>query len=302
MAKRTKKNSGRKSMVEKITIERSTDRKSMMSMIVGTALISLGVLMLVVGVVLVFLYRTEPKLDKSLPVPTVEKLPSETNDKTLTIKGKADRGNRVMIFVNDVVVEDNLKVVEGKFSYDYELVDEGDYKVQAAVVEGFPVRMRGDKSTLMVVAADWTAPSSDVKLVYTNEISASAFTLRGTIEPDATIVLSHGDKKYVAKANSEGDFRLRNIPVSEGENKFDVELRDGAGNRTRLEKDVVVAMVPGSINGNGAQHLPEASGVLSDALAQMGANKLMAAFGLAAMLILVVNSAVVVSKLRRELA
>jgi hypothetical protein len=301
MARKSKNRTGKSSMVEKITIERSTDRKSMMSMIVGTTLISLGVLMLVVGVVLVFLYRTPPKVDKALAVPTVEKLPAATNDKSVTIKGKTD-AKRVMVFVNDQVVEDNLRVVDGKFSYEYEISDEGDYRIQAAVVEGFPVRLRGEKSALMVVAADWTAPSSTTKLIYTNEISASAFTLRGTIEPDTTIVVSTGDKKYVAKSNSEGDFRLRNIPVVEGENKFDVELRDAAGNRTKLDKDIVVAMVPGSINGNGAHDLPESAGSLSEALAQLTANKLMVTFGLVALAVLIINSGIVVTKLRKEAA
>jgi hypothetical protein len=299
MARRSKK-TAKSSMVEKITIERSTDRKNMMSMIVGTTLISLGVLMLVVGVVLVFLYRTPPKIDKSLPVATVEKLPGATNDKSVTIKGEAKDAKRVMIFVNDQIVEDNLKVENGKFTYEYEMEDEGEYKIQAAVIEGFPVRLRGDKSTLMVVVADWTAPSSDTKLIYTREITASAFTLRGTIDPDTTIVVSTGDKKYVAKSNGEGEFRLRDIPVVEGENRFDVELRDAAGNRTKLDKDVVVAMVADGLNGNGVHELPESAGSLSDALTQLTGNRLMIAFGVLALTILAVNSALVVSKLRNE--
>ncbi len=299
---RGRKRSTTNSMVEKIQIEKTINPKSTNSMIVGMTLISLGILVLVVGVVLFFLYRREPQVDKSMPTPTVDEVASATNARSLVVKGSVDGSERVMIYVNERAVERNLRVEDGKFAYEYDFANEGEYRFQVASVTGFPVRMRSELSEQLLVDVDWSAPSSEnVALVYEEEVHDGAFSVAGTIDPHTTVVLKRGENRYVAKSDEKGAFELKDVPLSGGENKFEVELRDEAGNRTVLDKGVVVAM-RGDINGNGATDIPEASGELSDALAYLAGNKAMGLFGLTALVLFALNSTAVVLKVRKDLA
>lgn len=290
------------SMVEKIQIEKTINPRSTNSMILGMTLISLGLLVLVIGVILFFLYRREPQVDRSMSVPTVDETASASNARSIVLSGEAEGAQRVMVYLNGKILERNLKVDEGKFRYEYDFSDEGEYKFQAATVTGFPVRVRSELSQERVVAVDWSAPSSEnVSLVYEKEIHDGAFSVAGTIDPNTTVVLKRGDNRYVAKSDDKGAFELKDVPLSGGENKFEVELRDEAGNKTVLDKGVTVAM-RGDINGNGVTDIPEASGELSNALAYLAGNNAMKVFGLIAFALFAVNSTLVVLKVRSDLA
>ncbi len=286
-----------------LKVSRKNDsNRSTFSIIVGFLMIAVGLVMLIGGIVSIILYRLPASVDSALPVPVLDAMPAFVNTKSLTVKGDSSDYERVMVFVNDQVVTDGVKSDEnGKFRYIYEIEDEGDYRIQVAGIKGFPRRVRSEKGKMWTVNADFTAPSSDVKFAYDKEVDTKAFTLRGVVEENSTVVLEKNGKKYIAKADMNGGFVLKDIPLTDGENQFSVEIRDEAGNVTKLSQKISVTYASGQLNGNGAVDLPEASGILSDALNEVKANALIGYIGMIALVVLLLNSVLVGVKLRREL-
>lgn len=288
------------SMEEKLVVQ--VEERSIWSVFAGMVTIFLGIMLVVVGVVAILLYRVEPKLDKSVDIPELTQLPSDTSARALTIRGSVDKSiKRVAIYVNDKLVEENLWVDNGNFKYGYALDKEGQYRLQAASITGFPVRKRSEKSPIMAVNADWTAPSKNIVLNYDKEVDTNTVKVSGQIEPLSTVVFSSEGKDYTGKADKDGKFSVT-LPLSLGNNSFAIEIRDAAGNSVKADTTLAAKRITGSINGGGAvdsPDLPEASGPLEDAMAVLMGNKLMSTLGLIALVVLLINSALVAVKIRR---
>lgn len=288
------------SMGEKLVVQ--VEERSIWSVFAGMVTIFLGIMLVVVGVVAILLYRVEPKLDKSVDIPELTQLPADTSARALTVRGSVDKSiKRVAVYVNDKMVEENLWVDNGNFKYEYALDKEGVYKLQAASITGFPVRKRSERSPIMAVNADWTAPSKNISLSYEKEVDTNAVKVSGKIEALSTVIFSNGGTSYVGKADKEGKFSVT-LPLSLGDNNFAIEIRDSAGNSVKADSTLAAKRVTGSINGGGVvdtPDLPEAAGELEAAMAFLLGNKIMSTLGLIALAVLLINSALVAVKIRR---
>lgn len=302
MGKKSKKKVQKDSvnMSEKLVVE--VEERSIWSVFAGMVMVFLGIMLVVAGIVAVFLYRGEPKLDKALPKPELTALPNDTNTNAIMLRGEVDKSiKRVAVYVNDKEVDGAVWVDNGSFRYEYSVEKEGLYRFQASSISGFPIRKRSERTDIMAVNVDWTAPSKIVSYDYKSDVDTEKLTVKGEAEPLSTLVFSAKGDKHVVKVDKDGKF-LATLPLSIGENTFDVEVRDSAGNSVKAEKPVIAMRTTGSLNGNGATDgpdLPEASGELEAAMAFLLGNKLMSTFGLLALFALILNSAIVLAKVRK---
>lgn len=286
-------------MVDKIKIvQPEEENEGMLSMIVGTVLVALGILLFVVGVVMFVLYYLPPREDKNVARPVLYELPARTNAAKIVLKGES-QSDKVMVWVNDELVQNGLKVEDGKFETEYLINNgEGDYRIELASLQGFPIRLRSEKTSPVVVAIDWTAPSKNVTFKYDKEVDRNTFSISGKAEAGSSVVLKKGDKEYVGKVDVEGNYSIKNIPLSEGKNNFSAVVKDEAGNTTRIDRNVSVVYAMGDINGNGAKDLPESSGLFENQGIYNTGNALYAIFGLLALCVFGVNMYIVNRKLK----
>ncbi|MBI2356527.1 hypothetical protein HYV12_00500 [Candidatus Dojkabacteria bacterium] len=287
-------------MSDKLVVE--VEERSLWSVFAGMVMIFLGIMLVVVGIVALLLYRVEPKLDKSINTPVLTVLPSSTSAHALTIRGSVNKDiKRVAVYVNDKEVENAVWVDNGNFKYEYPVEKEGLYRIQAASISGFPVRKRSERSPIMAINVDWTAPSKTVVLKYQKEVDVNTLKVSGEAEPLSTVVFSSAGSKYTAKVDKNGKFSTT-LPLTVGSNNYEVEIRDDAGNSVKAENPLIATRITGSINGNGASvdpELPESAGELEAALAFLQGNKVMGSFGVIALIVLAINSLLVLAKVRR---
>lgn len=285
-------------MVEKVkVVQPEAENEGMLSMIVGTVLVALGILLFVVGVVMFVLYYLPPREDRNVSKPILYELPVKSNTAKLVLKGEAET-DKVMVWVNDELVNAGLKVTDKKFETEYAITKEGEYKVEVAALKGFPIRLRSEKTAPAIVAIDWTAPSKNVVFKYSKEVDREVFSIKGTSEANSTIVLKKGNKEYSAKSDAKGNFEIKNIPLTEGKNTFSAVVKDEAGNSTRLDTSVRVIYAAGDINGNGVNNLPESAGLFENQFAYTFGNKLFSIFGALALAVFGVNMYFVSKKLK----
>lgn len=282
-------------MVEKIKIERE-EGESMTSMIVGTVLVALGILLFVIGVVMFVLYYLPPREDRNVSKPVLTELPTTTNSVKLNIKGESET-EKVMIWVNDELVSGNVEVKDGKFEYEHQVSKEGSYSIEVAALKGFPIRLRSEKTNPMVVAIDWTAPSKNVSFKYSKEVDTKRFTVKGKAEANTVVTVKSGNKEYIGKVNDIGEFEIKSIPLTLGDNTFTASIADAAGNSARLDTNINVVYAMGDINGDGATDLPESAGLFENQGIYNLGNTLISFFGLMSMLVLGVNLYLVKRKL-----
>ncbi|KKR06238.1 MAG: Modifier protein of major autolysin LytC [candidate division WS6 bacterium GW2011_GWF2_39_15] len=300
MARRNNEKNESKPMSEKIVVE--TEERSIWSVFAGMVMVFLGIMLVIVGIIALLLYRVDPKLDKTLPVPALTVLPANTSAHALTIRGSVEKEiKRVAVYVNDKEVENAVWVDNGNFKYEYQIDKEGNYKLQVASISGFPIRKVSEKSAVMAVNVDWTAPAKDVAVGYKKEVDTKTLSVTGKTEAFATVVVYNNDAKYIGKADKDGKFSV-SVPLAMGQNNFDIEVRDEAGNSVKLDQPIVATRVSGSINGNGSTtgpDLPESAGELEAAMAFLAGNKLMSTFGLLALIVLLANGSLVALKMRK---
>lgn len=252
-------------MTSKVEIKQPENRsQERVSRIVGSAFIGLGVLLVAFGVYSFIRFREEPTLDANLEAPALEDVTSLTNGDRILVRGKASGYDNVLVYVNDEK-EGSAKVdKDGAFEYEYMVTTQGNYTVDVAGVKGFPARNISVRSIVKEATVDWTAPSADsVEVKYGAETNKETFSVVGTAEPESTITLVRGVSTYDVLADSEGNFRINDIPLDEGKNVFSLSIKDLAGNETSVDEKIRVTYSPtGSVNGDAVidSNLPQASG------------------------------------------
>jgi hypothetical protein len=282
-------------MLEKVEITQP-EQEGMLSMIIGTVLVALGILLLVVGIVMFVLYYLPPREDRNVSKPVLFELPVYTNTAKLVLKGESET-DKVMVWVNDELVNGTLKVEDKKFELEYPISTEGIYKVEVSALKGFPVRLRSEKTSPVIVNIDWSAPSKNVSFKYEKEVDRKVVTIKGKGEANTVITLKRNDKEYSAKTDDNGNFEIKNIPLVEGGNAFSAVVKDLAGNSTRIDTTIRVIYASGDINGGGATDLPESAGLLSNEMAYKLGNTLLTFFGITSLMVLGINMYAVKRKL-----
>ena len=290
-----------KTMSEKIVVQKRDHEK--VSRIVGTIFIAVGAILVGLGVYSFITYKGEPELNQELKTPVLRELSSVTDDKIVELSGTAEGVDKVRIFVNDAVIN-TVKVEDGKFSYDWEIEDEGIYTLSVDGLSGFPKQKKSEMSEITFLTVDWTPPSSNVSFDYPEESSKETVTIKGIIDPDTTLLLKRGTQSYAEISDEEGNISLEIELVDEGKNVFSVILQDEAGNQIILDEKIRITYSPsGSVNGDGTtdSEIPEAAGNLADAMNEILNNRLMAVFGILALATMTITT-VILSRRKRELS
>jgi hypothetical protein len=287
------------SMVEKTKVKLDPVEGSLGRKVVGMGFALVGFLLILAVIILNIISNVEPRLDESLNVPVLDEIVAFTNKDKVTISGTVEDSEQVILYVNDTMIREVVTVDEdGRFSYEYNVSEEGEYVFQAVSVVGFPMRRGSEKSESVQIVVDWTAPSADVTLEYEEEVDTGLVTITGEIEPDTYIrLLGEEDIVFETESDEEGMFVLENVRLVQGENEFRVELEDRAGNKNVLARRVTVLS---AVDAPPIDDLPEASGDLANAFRVLLNNRLMSIFGILALVALLASSGVVALKIRKQ--
>jgi hypothetical protein len=285
----------KKSMAEKIVIQRRDNE--MASRIVGTIFIVVGAILVGLGIYSFVTYKTEPKLDKDIEIPVLSEIDSAINKKSITLSGTAEDAGKVRIFVNDELL-DTVKVEDKRFSYTWNIEDEGIYTIKVDGLKGFPRQKKSESSDSVMVTVDWTSPSKNISLDYTEESSSSSVVVKGTTEAYTTVYVKRGTESFSTISDSNGDFEITITLEDEGKNVFNILLEDKAGNETTPDEKIRVTYSPNAdVDGDGTtDELPQASGNLSEALKEVFTNKLMSIFGILSLLAMTGTSVILFKK------
>lgn len=297
----SKKGKKSQSMVDKTRVHVDSTENSFGRKVVGMGFALVGFLLILGVIILNVISNVEPQLDEELSIPKLDKVVEFTNKDKIVISGKVETGEQVILYVNDEMIREVVSVEDEKFSYSYEIPEEGEYVFEAVSVEGFPFRRGSEKSDSIKFVVDWTAPSADVKIDYDSEVETGLVTITGEVEENIFVrLLDDEEVLYEVQADDEGLFEIENVRLIEGENEFRVELEDRAGNKNVLARRIVVTSLvdgPELVDGE----IPEASGDLVRALSTIFNNRLMMVFGILAMLGLLMSTGILVLKKKSEI-
>ncbi|WKZ31272.1 MAG: hypothetical protein QY318_00660 [Candidatus Dojkabacteria bacterium] len=308
-----------KAMIDKVNDKMTPREDSFLARFIGTALIVLGILFVLLAILVVALSRRPASVNGDLPVPSIQ-APAITNRDQIRVTGETVDNGTVMFWVDGNVYTELAEADDdGDFEIEIEAEDEREYEIQAAYVRGFPLKQRSEKSDVERVIVDRTPPSSDAKLDYEKVVSGNEMTIRGNTDPNTKVIVEIDGKEYTTMSDENGDFEIKGIILSEGENSISVALEDEAGNRTEVDQEVVVEYVPGGdLDGDGIRDigvdtdgdgipdsdtgadLPEAAGELEAAMDFLFGNKLMLLFGILALAIFGLNAGLVAVKLKKN--
>ncbi len=299
-----KKVSQNESMKDKVEYTGYKEEKEPVSIFGGMVALFLGLILLIVGIVFIVLFNLPARLDENMKAPKLNDLPEYSKEKSVKISGTAEEGNKVLVYVNGSEYKDLVSVNKDKsFELDYVVDKEGEYKIEVAAIKGFPVRYRSPKSSVETVVMDWTAPSKNVTFTSSKETNKESVKITGTADADSKVTIKNrtDNKEYSATADKDGKFEIKDVKLAKGDNTFNVEISDKAGNKVVLNSDLVIKYnTKASLNGDGATDLPESSGEISNFIQEMFANRLFTILGLLSLIVFAINTGLVVNKLRRE--
>ena len=296
-----KKDRRSNSMIDKTKPHVDPTENSFGRKVVGMGFALVGLLLILGVIVLNVISNVEPELDEELNAPKLDEIVAHTNEDKIVISGQVEDAQQVIIYANDEMIRDVVSVEDEKFSYSYDIPEEGEYVFEAISVEGFPFRRGSERSNTVNTSVDWTPPSADVKIDYDSEVATGLVGITGEVEPYVFVrLLDNGDVAYEVQADEDGLFEMDNVRLEAGENEFRVELEDRAGNKNVLARRVVVTSLVDAPEVLG-EDIPEASGDLIRAMGALFNNRMMMVFGVLALLALTVSSGMVAFKKRNEL-
>jgi len=273
------------SMLSKVEIKEPRDQERI-SRIVGTIFIILGVLLISFGIYSFIKYNRNPEMNTTYESPVMVGVNELTNEDSVVIRGSASGYDQVFIYVDGEEIERVKVAKDGSYEYTVNLVDEGKYAITVAGVKGFPKRYISPVSETLYVTIDKTAPTIS-KIKYPTEVGTETFSLTGVVEPNAEVTVKRGTGLYRATCDENGNFKISGIVLEAGPNVFNIELKDEAGNETKVEEKVrVIYSENSSVNGEAVNDtsIPQAAGELDEAMSVLLGNKLMILFGILALI------------------
>ena len=294
-------------MVSKLNAKKNSEEQDRISRIVGTVFIVLGICFVVYGLISFIKNRQSYTLDPSLEAPSIASTPEYTNSNKITIDGVANGYDKVEIYVDGKKVGTADVNDSGTFSYDYyHNMDSGSFVVSSAGIKGKGLSKKyiSPESVGRTITVDKQAPEQASNISYPVETSGSTANITGNAEVGSTVTLKGKDGYISTITDSNGNFLLNNIPLTEGENTYTLEVTDKAGNKTVSNKEIVIIYSPyADINGDGIADavLPVAAGNLDFALMETTSNSLMFVFGIVAFACLIVSSFTVAIRNKREM-
>lgn len=289
------------SMVAKVEVKSPRDSERV-SQIVGAIFIFLGVLLVAFGVYSFVKYSSTPQLNESLVSPSVTELPTVTKDSTVSVSGNASGYDTVYVYVNGEKVKDAKVGAKGEFKTDVTLDKEGTYEITVAGIKGFPKRYLSAQSLVEDISVDKTAPIL-TDITYAKEVGTQTFTVSGTVEKDAQVMIKRGTDYYSATCDAQGNFKIVSIALDSGANVFNMVIKDSAGNETVLDGEIKVTYSPNSsVNGDAVtdSSLPVAAGEFSRMTDFLLGNNLVMIFGILALISGITTTSVLYVKSKRE--
>lgn len=172
--------------------------------------------------------------ETTLLAPNLDPLPLQTNNpQEIQIRGWAQSGYEVRVYLNDKPIGQLLAGKDGRFSLDTQNLPlvEGKNKFYATTLKG---SRESKPSQIQEVIYDKTPPKLEVTLSEVNPKEVSV-EISGSSEPRATVTIN-GHRAIVTL---QGTFTYTLTNLQNGENRVKVVARDEAGNETVIEKSVI---------------------------------------------------------------
>lgn len=173
------------------------------------------------------------------PPPTLSSIPQATHSAKLNIKGFAEAGSTVTLFLNSNEKDSQLANAEGQFVFEEVPLEQGENEVYAIAKDATGNESRS--STVYKVIIDRKPPKLEVAepeegATVTEEKDKQTFVLVKGVAEENAIVTVNG---YQAIVRGEGDFEYRLLLSDEGEIFIKIEARDLAGNKTTVGKTII---------------------------------------------------------------
>lgn len=295
------KKSTEETMISKVEVKKPQDSEKV-SKIVGSIFIVLGILLVGFGVYSFVRYNSVPKLDTALVPPTFGEIPAVVNTDNVAVVGNAKGYDTVYVYLNDEKVGTIKVAKDGAFNYELALVNEGEYRIAIAGIKGFPSRHLSSQSPVQVVTLDKTAPVL-AAIKFPTEVGTKTFTVTGTVEANAQVIVKRGTDYYSATCDDKGNFKIVSIALDKGDNVFNVVIKDTAGNETTLTGKIKITYSPDSnVDGDAVKDntIPVADGNMDNVADFLAGNKLVWIFTLIAVLGGLTTTSVLYIRNKRE--
>ncbi|MBT2701037.1 hypothetical protein J7E79_27485 [Bacillus sp. ISL-40] len=155
---------------------------------------------------------------------------NEVTDKDTSVSGQAESGSKVEIKVNGTMVGSGTAGTNGKFSISIRVQKAGSILLVTAKDAA------GNISTAKtVIVVDKTAPLAPL----VNSVTDKAKEVNGKAEASATVIVMIGTKKYQAKADIKGNYKI-SIPQQKAGTKLTITAADAAGNISAAKTVIVI--------------------------------------------------------------
>jgi hypothetical protein len=162
--------------------------------------------------------------------PVLDELPEATNSAEITVSGRADAGQTLIVYLNDNEVRKLTVPEDGNFKIQNIQVKEGDNIITAESLDA--QNNRSEKSNIIRVyikrknpVLDLGNPGSDTTIYGDNNI----INISGKTEDGNTVTVNG----RIAVVKPDGTF-IYSYPLSEGDNRLEIIATDPAGNSTPI--------------------------------------------------------------------
>jgi hypothetical protein len=178
--------------------------------------------------------------DRIAPSPPIlTGVPQATNSAQLNIKGFAEVGTTVTLFLNSGENDSQLVGAEGQFNFEKVGLELGENEIHTTTTDNAGNESR--QSTVYKVVVDQKPPKLEViepengAIVKEEEDKQTFVLVKGEVEEGATVTVND----YQAIVREEGKFEYRLLLTKEDENIIKIIARDTAGNKTTVEKAII---------------------------------------------------------------
>ncbi len=179
-------------------------------------------------------------LDSTPPVaPVLEQLPTPTSNPAATVKGSAEAGSSVILYLSGTQIATATADAGGLFSFANIALTEGGNIFTAGTIDkaGNP----GQPSAPQLVTLDTVKPVVAITAPQQGAaLNTRTITVSGSIDDPTASVTVNG----LSALSSGGTWTLEGFVLQEGSNTLLVEARDAAGNKGSANVTVILDTIP----------------------------------------------------------
>jgi len=173
------------------------------------------------------------------PPPTFTGIPEATNSAKLSLKGFAEPGTTVQLFLNSTERDSQLISAEGQFVFGEVNLEDGQNEIYAIAADSAGNESQPSATFHVIIdreppKLEVTAPA-DNAVVKEEKDKQTFVVVTGKVEESVLVTVND----YQAIVRDEGNFEYRLLLTTEGENVIKIVAKDAAGNKTTIEKTVI---------------------------------------------------------------